>query len=46
MSDVSKKRCIAFIMNDKGKILEDNMYDNTLVDTFVDYNHERIHSVI
>ena len=46
MRDASKKRCVACIMNDKGKILEESTYDNTLADVFADYNRERIHSAI
>ena len=46
MRDASKKRCIACVMNDKGKMLEESTYENTLTDAFADYNQEGIHSAI
>ena len=46
MGDASKKRCVACVMNDKGKILEESTYENTLANAFADYNQERIHSAI
>ena len=46
MRDASKKRCVACVINDKGKILEESTYENTLTDAFTDYSQERIHSVI
>ena len=30
--DISKKRCIVCVMDDKGKILEEVAYENTLAD--------------
>ena len=30
--DISKKKCIVCVMDDKGKILEETAYDNTLAD--------------
>ena len=31
--DISKKKCIVCVMDDKGKILEETAYENTLADT-------------
>ena len=30
--DISKKKCVVCVMDDKGKILEESAYENTLVD--------------